>query len=178
MLSLSIVCGAYDEKLTITGSGYVRVDEEIRVIGLTKLSIIDGGFETYNSRYGKKENYMYVTLPELTSTVTYQVTVQNTSNHIYVISDIASDLRNSDIGYEIENYKIGQPIGKKETITFNITFKYKGTTLPADKTQTAAITYTFVRPYAEILIYDNNESKSKCQNVQCALDDLYEKLGG
>ncbi len=122
---------------------------------------------------------MYVSLPKINSTVTYEVTVTNKSGYLFVISDIAASLVNEAITYEITNYKIGEGIGGTSEIKFNITLKYKDgiKEVPNDYSQIASILFKFERPTASMLSYDNSKSGTTCTDVQCALDELYELLG-
>ncbi len=178
---ISIVSASFSQSMIINGEGYIRVDAEIRIIDLKMLSVSNHGFETYNSRFSKDITSMYVTLPEIGSTVTYQVTIQNKSSYVYIISGIRSELNNADITYSIDDYKIGQGLEPKATTTINITFKYNSKTLPTDHEQEANLYFTFSRPYANQVSYDNKTSQANCSDVQCALDDLYQiykSLGG
>ena len=123
---------------------------------------------------------MYVTLPQLTSEVTYQVKVNNKSSYLYVISEIKQNLDNDDMKVAIDGYKIGEGIDRKSELTFNVTVKYSDELreLPSNTKAIITINYKFEKPYAAILSYDNEISKSRCSDVQCALDDLYDLLGG
>ena len=179
LLTTTVIAAAYDEKMLITGIGAIRVDQEIRISNLKQLSSENGGFETYQSRYGKDSIRLMNSLPEKDSAVTYQVTIKNKSEHVYVISEITEENDNSEIECKIDNdeYKIGQGIRSRDDLTFNITCRYKGE-LPENRKQVINLKFKFERPYAAILRYDNSTSKSKCDNVQCALDDLYDLLGG
>ncbi len=178
--SITIVCASFSENMTIMGEAYLRVDEEIRITDLKMLSTNDSSFEKYNSKYSKNSTSMFVTLPQTTSTITYQVTIENKSNYVYVISDITDELINSEIIYTVDDYKIGQGLDRKSITTINITFKYKNGTsvLPSNIDQIANIYFKFERPQAIQLSYNNSISKTHCTDVQCALDELYELLGG
>ena len=48
-----------------------------------------------------------------------------------------------------------------------------GRTVQVKSNKTVYCTLYFEHAFAEMLSYDNQISKSKCTNIQCALDDLY-----
>ena len=48
-----------------------------------------------------------------------------------------------------------------------------GRTVTVKSNKTVYCTLYFEHAFAEMLSYDNKISKSKCTNIQCALDDLY-----
>ncbi len=173
--TMSIVSSACNQTMLISGEAYFRPETEIFVSNLRLLKTTNEGYETYKSEYSKNATNMYVSLPKINSTVTYEVTVSNKTNFVYVISQITPSLANSNITYEIENYKIGGGIDRISDISFNITFKYKSgvTSVPSDYSQIAGLAYKFERPTASMLSYDNSKSKSKCTDAQCALDELY-----
>jgi len=173
ILSTTIIYSSFNEKLILNGTAYVRVDEDVRITNAKMSSRTGNAYETYNLKYSKNSVDLFVTLPSLTSTLTYQIEVTNKTNYVYVISDIESTLSNSNITYTVD-YSKGSVLSKNGKTTLTITFKYADsvTTLPSDKTVTANILYTFERPTASMLAYDNTSSGSSCTNVQCALDEL------
>lgn len=165
--------------MLISGDAFLRVDEEIRVTDIKLHEATNEAYETYKSQYSKNSTNMYISLPQLDSTITYEVTVTNKSAYLFIISEIEASLVNESITYEMSNYKIGEGIGGVSEIKFYITFKYKSDVknLPTDVSQIGSFLYKFERPYAAILSYDNSKSGTKCTDVQCALDELYELLG-
>ncbi len=179
LLTMSVTVAAYDEKMLITGMGAIRVDADVRVTGITAKGN-NGGFETYNAKYGKESVYLYTSLPDNNSTVTYTVTINNKTNKLYIIYAMNTKYSSgsTDIECNVANElkAIGKGIQKNGDTTIDITCKYKnGFT---NKTQITTIDFDFEIPTAEMLSYDNIQSGSSCQNVKCALDDLYKILGG
>lgn len=173
--TISISYASMNISMMITGNAYVRVDEEIRVVGIKFLSAENDAYETYNGKYSKNSTNMYTTLPNVNSKITYQVEIENKSDHVYLISDITGDLVNPNIQYSVENGVI-KVVPKKSKILVNITFQYHGETLPSDITQIATINYKFERPTASHLQFNNSKSGTECIDVQCALDELYRKF--
>lgn len=176
--SITIVCSSFDEEMLLIGEGMLRVDADIRIVGLKMNNVTNHAYETYNSKYSKNTTNIYVTLPELTSTITYQITVKNKTKDVYVISEMLPSIDNENITYAVTGYQIGQGIGPTADTIFEITFRYKDTVkqIPEKKSAIISINYTFIKPYAEIVFYDKTQSKSPCSDVQCALDDLYKIL--
>ncbi len=175
--SLTVVCSSLDETMQISGEGFIRVDREIRLVDLKMNSVQNSAFETYNSSYSKDTAAIFITLPQLDSEITYEFKVNNKSDYLYIISAIRNEINNTDITYIIDDYKIGEGIGSNTEITFYITFKYKDEikVLPQNTKADIKLYYTFVRPYAEIVEYTNQEY-TRCTDVQCALDELYTLL--
>ncbi len=170
---VSISYASMNTSMMITGDAYVRVDEEIRVVGIKFLNVENDAYETYNAKYSKNSTNMYITLPNINSKITYQVEIENKSDHVYLVSDIIGELINPNITYTVEN-GIVKVVPKKSKITLNITFHYKDDNLPADITQISTINYKFERPTASHLEFDNSNVNTNCIDVQCALDELYE----
>ena len=172
----SVGYSALNKELNISGELTYRPDDKVRIINF--LPNPEGSANNMTIQYAdysKREVKIGCTPSDLTATVTYDVTVENKTNYIYVISEIEK-VGSGNITYELVDYKIGQPIGKGEKLTFKVKFNYNVEALPEERGEAVTLKFTFVKPYAEILKYDNTNSKSKCTNVQCALDDLYDKL--
>lgn len=172
---VSISYASMNTSMMITGSAYVRVDEEIRIIGIKFLNAENGAYETYNGKYSKNSTNMYITLPNINSKITYQVEIENKSDHVYLVSDITGNLVNPNIKYTVENGVV-KVVPKKSKITVNITFQFDGEVLPSDITQIATINYKFEGPTASHLEFDNSKVNTECTDVQCALDELYGKM--
>ncbi|MCI8394069.1 MAG: hypothetical protein HFH86_01130 [Bacilli bacterium] len=121
IIGMSIGFSALNTELSISGDAYVRVDEEIRITDLKMLEAINGAYETYNSKYSKDTNSMFVTLPNNNSTMTYQVTIVNKSSLNYKLKDILEESNtNSNISYEIIHISMNDRIESNSTITFQI----------------------------------------------------------
>ena len=173
---MTIGYSVLNKELNITGELTYRPDDKVRIINfLPNPEGFANNMTIQYADYSKREVKIGCTPSDLTATVTYDVTVENKTNYIYVISEIEK-VGSENITYELVDYKIGQPIGKGEKRTFKVKFNYNVEALPQERGEAVTLKFTFVKPYAEILKYDNNNSKSKCTNVQCALDDLYDKL--
>ena len=170
VIFMSIGYSALESNLRISGELNYRADAEVRVTNFVAKSVPNNMNIQY-SEFSKNEVKLGYTPMENEASVKFEVTVKNNSPYTFVISNIENS--NINTSYELENYKLGDLIGKKESVTFNITFKHNISSLEA---QAVLLNFTFERPSAEMLIYDNTKSKSKCIDVKCALDELYQKL--
>ena len=166
----SIGYSVLESSLRISGEVNYRADAEVRVTDFVAKDVPSNMTIQY-SEFSKHEVKLGFTPTNADASVTFEVTVKNNSPYTFVISNIENS--NINTSYELENYKLGDLIGKKESVTFNITFKHNTSLLDA---QAVLLNFTFERPSAEMLIYDNTKSKSKCIDVKCALDELYQKL--
>ena len=162
-----------NRELKITGELAYRTEEDIRIINFLPTGSPNNMITSYNE-FSKHQLRVGFHPTSIKANITYDVIIQNMSDYIYVISDIKDVLGSNNLSYQLDNYKLGEPIGKNKTFTLKITFNYNSESL--EENIASSIDFTFVRPYAAILKYDNTESGSICSDVQCALDDLYEKL--
>ena len=121
LCTVTVVSAAYDEEMTITGNGIIRVDEDIRITNVKLIEQTGESYEQYNSRYSKDKTSMFVVLPSNT-TITYEVEITNKNINNYYLKKI--ELENNldeGISYEILNYNIDN----EELIEKNTTLKLK-----------------------------------------------------
>lgn len=132
----------------VSGDAHFRVKKDIRITDIKMVGASSSGYETYGSEYYNDGTKMFVTLPNIDSTITYQVEVTNTSNDIYILKEINEILNSNDnIEYVLENIKLKDEIdeGKKY---FNITVKYKDEVkqVPENNQSTIELNYVFEIP--------------------------------
>ena len=118
VLGLSIGYSAYNQELMISGEGIVRVEAPIRIIDIQLVETTNGGKEVYNSEYSKDTTIIFTNFSNINSTLTYEITVKNSSNDLYVLKDITSNF--SDISFQITNMEVGDLIQDNSVIQFNI----------------------------------------------------------
>lgn len=82
--SISIVCASYNQTMMINGDAMLRVDADIRITNIELYSSTNEAYETYKSGYSKNSVNMYVSLPNIDSTITYEVTVTNKSGYLLI----------------------------------------------------------------------------------------------
>lgn len=148
---ISVINAAFNTEMMITGNAILRVDSDIRITDLKVTSIEANSYETYSSKYTKDTTSMFVTLPEINSTIIYEATITNKSDKVYDIADIIIENKlNSNINYEIVGLEKGKEIAPNSIETFTIKLSYNTTTLPSDTTEELIIKYEFeehIYPY-------------------------------
>jgi len=116
---------AVNTSLSISGEAYVRVEENIRVTGIKVISSENGGYATYNPKYSKDTTTMFVTLPNIDSSVTYEIEVTNNTGKKIQVIDIMNELSNNkNVSYTIRNLDKYQ-IYNDTVINFSVTLNNK-----------------------------------------------------
>ncbi len=123
LCTVTVVSAAYDEEMTITGNGIIRVDADIRVTNVKLIDKTGESYEEYNSRYSKDKTSMFVVLPSNTA-ITYEVEITNKNINNYYLKQI--ELENEleeGITYDILNYNSEELIDKNTTKKLQIQIK-------------------------------------------------------
>ena len=121
ILGLSIGYSALNTDLSISGEAVIRVDDDIRIIDVKLVDQINGAYEIYNSNYSKYTSTMSVDLPNINSSITYEVTIMNDSPYKYELVNVDRESStNSNIVYTVTNLIGNEVIEEKETTTFVI----------------------------------------------------------
>ena len=127
----------------------IRVDADIRITDISLDSTSNGGLISFDSNYTKNTITSGFKLPNLNSTISYNVTITNKGNidqAIYNITTISSS--NNNIYYLVDDKPINEalplivPLGTSKTI--KITYK---TTSPFTETETIVNSFTFKKVY-------------------------------
>lgn len=144
----SIGYAAIEKTLLISGEAIFRVEEDIRITDLKFISASNGGMEEYNSQYSKAGVITGINLPNLDSSVTYEVTVTNISNINMRLKDIINEyFSNTNIEYILIDISLNEVITGISTKVFQITFKYKPDIgiVPSDSILESRLEFVFVR---------------------------------
>lgn len=173
IFSMTVICASFATDMFITGDAYVRAPRSIRVKSVQIINPINGGSASTPVKFSAQRVNINATLPQLDSTVTYRVTIQNNSNDIYILSSITSDLSNESITTNALNYD-KQIISANQTVTLDITLSYNTETLPEVTSQSGVLTFEFTIPVAANIAYSSDYTAE--DNVQDALDELYDLL--
>ena len=139
----SIIYGAINTEMYIDGEAHIRVDKDIRITYLKIIEQTQGSYETYKSDYSKDTTCINITLPNSNSSIVYEITIKNTKDKDYILSDIEElTYSNYSIKYELMNLEENQLI-KANT---NHTFQIKITTLENSYNQQGIINlkYNFI----------------------------------
>ncbi len=151
IFSISIGYSSLNTDLSISGDAHVRVDEECRITNITMASASNDGYETYNPKYSKNSINSFVTLPNINSTLTYNVTIINKSNKKYLVDNIKQEsYSNHNINYSITGIEKEDVINENETLTFTITFNYISENLPEDVTASLSLLFDFIELNGEL----------------------------
>lgn len=133
----------------VTGDAHLRVSADIRITGIKMLEVVWKGYETYTPEYYKDETKMFTTLPDVDSTVVYEVEITNFSNQTYLLKEITETMNsNKNIEYVIEKIKIGSEIAANDKVTFTIKVHYADDRedIPSDITSIIDLNYEFELP--------------------------------
>ena len=156
IMFITVSFASFNTNLFINGKAYVRVDEAIRIVDIKLLDTEYDGYETMDPEYNKNTITMDANLPKQASSVTYQVSIQNTYPYDYDITDIIEEnFTNKDVSYEIVGANKNTILPKNTTTTFTIKFTNNKTiTEEEDVYQTLTYDFdytgeekTFVVPY-------------------------------
>lgn len=142
----SIGYALINEELSITGEATFRVDADIRITDLKFISGSNGAMEEYNSQYSKTSIITGILLPNLDSTITYEVTVTNFGNIAMGLDNIIKEnFTNENVEYTLSNISLNQIIPEKSTKVFKITFKYNSniTIVPANQRLESRLEFVF-----------------------------------
>lgn len=119
ILGLSIGYSALNSDLSISGEAKVKVDNDLRITNVKLKSQINGAYEEYNYDYSIDTTSFYLNLPNINSTITYEITVENDSPYKFRLSNIERD-GNVNIVYTIPNLTDNDVIEEKEIKTYTI----------------------------------------------------------
>jgi len=136
---------ALSASLSVSGDLVYRTPADIRITGVKLSSVTNGGLEQYTPKYTKDTVSLGLKLPNLNSTVVYEVTVTNKSSKAKLISEITDQIPGNDnIGYFC-NYSLNTTILGNSTAKILFTYKYNSgiTTLPSNTIKENTIKLTF-----------------------------------
>ena len=145
ILGLSIGYSALNTDLSISGEAKVKVDNDLRITNVKLKSQINGAYEEYNYDYSIDTTSFYLNLPNINSTITYEITVENDSPYKFRLSNIERD-GNVNIVYTIPNLTNNDVIEEKEIKTYIIQ-------ISSTKNSTSgllSLKYNFERYYSNV----------------------------
>ena len=151
---ITVTFASFNTNLFINGKAYVRVDEAIRIVDIHLLDTEYDGYETMDPEFNKNEITMDANLPKQNSSVTYQVSIQNTYPYDYDITDIIEELfTNEDVSYQIIGVNQNTIIPKNSTTTFTIKFTNNKTiTEEEDVYETKTYTFDYTGDEQEFIV--------------------------
>ena len=131
MISLmSIGYSAFNTDLSISGEAKVKAKGDVMITNIEKVTWENSGDETFKPEFSRNLTSVSISLPNINSSVTYQVTITNNTTDYFTPGNKEAIInKNPNIQYELkelESYGVYQ--GK--THTFLITFT---TTAPSQE---------------------------------------------
>ena len=143
-LFMALIYASFSSELLVNGSAMLRVNADIRITNLKVIEQSNGAYETYSSEFNKNSTSIYVSLPNIDSTITYEVTIKNSSTISYDLSDLVIESNSNDnINYEID-IEVGEEIPANSEKNFTIKLYYNSESTPTDNTDTLVIKYEFI----------------------------------
>lgn len=154
---VSIGYSALNASLSVSGDLVYRVPADIRITGVKISSVANGGLEQYSPKYTKDTASVGLKLPNLNSTVVYEVTIKNNSTKKQMITSIANKVDgNTKISYTYD-YKLNTTIEANSTIKILFTYKYTGvTSVPSNQLEENTISFTFLAVETHTITYKLN----------------------
>lgn len=117
VLSTTIAYSSLSTTLNVKGEANVRAPSEVRIIEIKQSNNINT-YENYNPKYTKNTITTSFNLIDNTSSITYTITIKNSSNEDKMIKSI-----NGNNNYKLDNYNLYDVIEANSTKDINITFK-------------------------------------------------------
>lgn len=149
VLFTSLGYSSLSTSFLVSGDAHFRVKKDIRITNIEMIGASNGGYETYSSIYYKDGTKVFTTLPNIDSTVTYQVELTNYSDKTYLLKKVTEVINsNENIKYVIEGIKVGSQIEADNKITFTIRVQYDESikVIPDDITSIIDLNYEFELP--------------------------------
>lgn len=137
ILLFSVGYSLLSTQLGVNSTVTVRSIKNVRITDISTPTFTNGASEVYNSRYTEKTVTNNIELSSLTSTVSYTITITNSSDTNYDIKSIETDVFNNDnMTYTLTDLALKTLIPANNSVTFTITYAYKSTvqTLPSTTT--------------------------------------------
>jgi len=165
-LSLTVGYSALNEELNISGEASFRVEEEIRITDLRLSETTNMGLENYKSKYSKNSITTGVTLPNIESTISYDVEIINSGTVSMWIDSITEEVKNNtNMEYVLEGLGVKELINPGEVKNFKLKIKYKeGTTLPSNTNLDMMLRFDFIKPVSTLAMGNSGASNTKFFN--------------
>lgn len=179
-----INCVSSDTKyieIAPAGTALLRSNIDLMVTGVEVSNVVGNSEEIEKADYGTERIMLNNKLPDLTSKITYKLTIRNRTNKPYIISS-TQDLyasNNTNIVYEISNNESDKVINANSKKDVYVTIKYKDglTSLPANTSKKTTVQLVLKTAQALMVSYDNSKTGLNCSDIQCALDEISKMVG-
>ena len=181
IVTMAIVYASLNTNMQLAGTALLRANIDLMVTGVEVSNVVGNAEEIEKADYGTEKIMLYNKLPDLTSQITYKLTIRNRTNMPYIISstqDLYSS-NNTNIVYEISNNESDKVINENSEKYVYITIKYKDglTSLPANTSKRTTVQLVLKTAQTLMVSYDNSKTGLNCSDVQCALDEISKMVG-
>ena len=125
ILGISVGYSALNQNLTISGEAHFRIESDIRITNINLLNRTYNATTLYRPDFSRDTIITGINLPELNSTITFEVTVQNFVDIEKYLKNIVNiNMNNPYITYTL-SINIDDTVDGLEQKTFTITFHYR-----------------------------------------------------
>ena len=181
IITMAIGYASLNTNMQLAGTALLRTNIDLMVTGVEVSNVVGNAEEIEKADYGTEKIMLYNKLPDLTSQITYKLTIRNRTNMPYIISS-TQDLyasNNTNIVYEISNNESDKVINENSEKDVYVTIKYKDalTSLPANTSKRTTVQLVLKTAQALMVSYDNSKTGLNCSDVQCALDEISKMVG-
>ncbi len=113
---MSIGYSALNTELTISGDVAVNPPNQILINSVVVKEFVDGAYERYSSSFTINSTQMHVTLPNSTSQVVYEITLNNQTANNYLLNNIEEIMAsNPNVVWDIRNITYSTKLGHGNT---------------------------------------------------------------
>ncbi len=181
IVTMAIGYASLNTNMQLAGTALLRANIDLMVTGVEVSNVVGNAEEIEKADYGTEKIMLYNKLPDLTSQITYKLTIRNRTNMPYIISS-TQDLyasNNTNIVYEISNNESDKVINENSEKDVYVTIKYKDglTSLPANTSKRTTVQLVLKTAQTLMVSYDNSKTGLNCSDVQCALDEISKMVG-
>ena len=181
IVTMAIGYASLNTNMQLAGTALLRANTDLMVTGVEVSNVVGNAEEIEKADYGTERIMLYNKLPDLTSQITYKLTIKNKTNKPYMISS-TQDLfasNNTNIIYELSNIETDKVINENSEKDVYVTIKYKDglTSLPENTSKKTTIQFVLKTAQALMASYDNSKTSLNCSDVQCALDEISKMVG-
>ena len=184
IIGLTVGYSALNEEVKISGEASVRPIKDVRITDVRLSETTNEGQFNYNN-FSVNSISLGASLPNINSTVTYEVDISNIGNVPIIINSITPEYgENSNIEYVITGIEVGETkintnanktdddMGLPTTIKVTIKYKDGVTTIPADPSASLKLTFEFEVAIKSILAESSYRDTSVFNNSNITRDKI------
>ena len=166
VLFITVSYSAFNTNLYVSGSGVLRAQVDIRVVGIRNTGYHGNAIENYNPNYNVDITNMSVDLPSSSDYVTYKVTIKNYGNEVYlpqidIQSEISSNVQvtisDTTTTYNLPNNNMNYKLNTNEEKEYTIKISNKPNTTNEDIVVSLKYHFVIDEVTSPIIALDSNE---------------------